>query len=139
MHRDALYPGRLLGAVLPVDLEGLDGGKGGEAVVAEELAEDGVEAVEVRRLVEQHEELRAVGAGPLVGHGHDAAPAVLERRAHLVGEGAAPDGPPALGVRGRVRVRRGAGLHHEARDEAVEGRLVVVAGGAECEEVLGDV
>lgn len=126
----------LLGPVLLVHLDGLDLGQGGQAVVADDLAEDGVEPVEVRRLVEGDEELGPVGAGALVGHGDHAPLGVLERRADLVVKGAAPDGAAAFWVLGRRGVGWGARLGHEARDEAVEGRAVVVVGGAEGEEVL---
>lgn len=137
MNRHALDAKRRARAVLLVHLDGLHPGERGEAVVANDAAKDGVEPVEVRRLVEEEEELRAVGAGPLVGHAHDAAVGVPQRRADLVVEAAdAPDGASALGVVGGVGPRGRAGLGHELGDEPVKGRLVVVAGRAEGEKVL---
>lgn len=136
MNRDTLDLARLLGPILLIHLERLDLGQGGQAVVANDLAEDGVEPVEVRRLVEDDEELRAVRSRALIGHGDHPPLRVLQRRADLVVEGAAPDGAAALWVFGGRGVCGRARLGHEARDEAVEGRGVVVMGSAEGEEVL---
>lgn len=136
VHGDPLDPALLLGPALAIHLQRLHLGQRGHAVVPDELAKDRIQPVEVRRLVEDDEELRTVGAGPLVRHGDDPPLRVPQRRADLVFEGAAPDGPAALRVLGRRRVRGRAGLDHEGRDEAVEGRSVVVMRGAEGEEVL---
>lgn len=137
MHRHALDAHALHGAILLVHGGGVHPGQDGEGLVANDPAEDGVEPVQVRRLVERDEELRAVGPGTLVGHAEHAALGVAQRGTDLVVEGAAPDGLAALGV-----VRRGGGgrarLDHELGDEAVEGRGVVVAGCAEGEEILRD-
>ena len=138
MDGDLLDADLLLGPVLLVDVEAFDLGEGGKALVAEEAAEDGVEAVEVGRLVEEDEELAAVGVGTLVGHADDTAGAVLQGRADLVLEGGTVDGAAALGVVGRGGVRRGAGLDHEGGDEAMEGGFVVVPRSAEGEEVLDE-
>lgn len=136
MDRHALNTKRSLRAVLLVHLDRLHLRQRREPVVANHPAKYGVEAVEVRRAVEQDKELGSVGARALVGHGHDAAVGVPQSRAYLVGEDAAPDGPSALGVIGGRGHGRSAGLDHELRDEAVKGRLVVVAGRAEGEKVL---
>lgn len=48
---------RLLGAILFVDLDGLHPGQCGKALVADDVAEDGVETVEMRGLIEGDEEL----------------------------------------------------------------------------------
>lgn len=100
MHGNPLNPYRLLRPTLFVDLERLDLSHRGHAVVANDLAEDGVQPVQVRSLVENNEKLAAVGARALVGHGHDAALAVFQGGLDLIGEGAAPDGAAALGVLG---------------------------------------
>ena len=120
----------VLGPILLIGFDGLDLGECGDALVADELAEDGIEAVEVGCLIEEEEELRAVGSRPLVGHGHDAARVVPQRGPDLVLERPAPDRPPALRVLLR-RMRRRPRLHHEPRDQPVEGRLIVVARGAQ--------
>lgn len=125
----------LLGTALLVHLDGLHLGERHQPLVANDLAKDGVEAVEMGRLVKGDEELRAIGAGPFVGHGHDAPAAVPQGGSNLVFERGAPDGLAALWVLGG-RIGGRSRLHHELGDEAVEGRLVVVAGGAEGEEVL---
>lgn len=103
----------------------------------QDLAKDGVLAVEVRGGRKGNEELRAVGIGPLVGHAQDAAGIVAEGGADLVVEqlvGRVEDGRRRLGL--GVRGGR-AGLHDEGGDDAVEGRAGVEARGAEGEEVLG--
>lgn len=138
MYRNVFDSEGLLWATLLVDVNGLHPGQCNQAVVADEPAEDGVHAIEMGRLVERDEELRAVRAGPFIGHGDHAAGAVAKGGSDLVVECAAPDRLAALGVL-RGRMGGGAGLDHEARDEAVEGRLVVVARGTEREEVLRDV
>lgn len=127
---DPLDDNLVLGPILLIGLDGFDLGEGGDALVADELAEDGIEAVKVGGLIEEEEELRAVGSGALVGHGHDAARVVPQRGPDLVLERPAPDRPPALRVLLR-RMRRRPRLHHEPRDQPVEGRLIVVARGAQ--------
>lgn len=136
MHGNFVNRKRHPRAILLVDLDLFHLGQRREAVVANNLAKHGIQTVEVRRLVKHDEELRTVCAGALVGHRDDAALAVAQGRTDLVVKDAAPDGAAALGVLGRARVRGTPGLHHEAGDEAVEGRLVVVAGRAEGEKVL---
>lgn len=136
VDRDIFDPDGFLGPVLPINLDRLHLGQGGQALVPDDAPKDGVEAVQVRRLVEGDEELRAVGPGPLVGHGHDAPRGVSQRRPDLVLERAPPDAASALGILRGVRCRGSSGLDHELGDEAVEGRLIVVARRAEGEEVL---
>lgn len=135
MYRDALDTERLSGTALLVDLDGLHLSQRGDPVVANHLPKHGVEPIQVRRLVKGDEELGAVGAGPFVRHRHHPTRAVAQGGPDLVLEVAAPDGLAALGVLGR-RARWAACLDHELGDEAVEGGLVVVSGGAESEEVL---
>lgn len=96
-------------------------------------------AVEPGRGRERDEELAAVGVGPGVGHAQDPRARVLELQGpgDLVGELVAVDGGAAA-----ARPRRVAALHHEARDDAVEDRLVVVAAprqGLEVDARLGRV
>lgn len=102
--------------------------------------EHGVLAVQVRRRRVAHEELAAVGVGAPVGHADDAARGVAQRRPDLVGEEAGRGGGGRVDGHGRLGlgVAGGrAGLDHEGRDVAVEGRAVVEGGGAQREEVLG--
>lgn len=136
MYRDLLDEHLLLGAVLLVDLDGLDLGQGGQAVVAQELPKHRVEAVEMRGLVAEDEELGSVGGRPLIRHGDGPTGCVLQGGPNLVLKGASPDGFATLGVVGG-RFGGGAGLHHEVGDQAVEWGEVVVAGGAESKKVLG--
>lgn len=120
MDSNLLDPHTLLWPTLLVHLERLDLGQRRQAVVSYDLAKHGVQPVQMRRLVEEDEELRSVRAGPLIRHRDHASPRVLQRRPDLVLECAAPDGLATFGVFGGW-VCWGAGLHHEAGDEAVEG------------------
>lgn len=97
----------------------------------DDLAKDGVLAIEVRRGGQGDEELAAVGAGPAVGHGQDALAGVSARGVELVLELAAVDGLAA-----RARARRVAALDHEARDDAVEDDVVVLVRVGQAGEVL---
>lgn len=135
MHGDPFYSYRLRRSVLLVHLDLLDERQRPEAVVAKQLAEDGVQAVEVRRFVQQDEELAAVGPGSPVGHAHDAPLVVAQRAADLVFKRRPKDGPSALGVLGGGVCRR-AGLDHERGDQPVKGRVIVVIRCTECEEIL---
>lgn len=89
-----------------------------------DAAEDCVLAVEPGRGGQRYEELAAVRVRPGVGHTQDSRAGMLEleRLGDLVGELVAVDGGTTT-----ARPRRVASLHHEARDDAVEYRLVVVA------------
>jgi hypothetical protein len=117
-------------------LEGPD-----DVLAAQDLAEDDVLAVEVRRGVEGDEELRPVGVLAGVCHGEEQGPVVAELEV-LVGEGAPVD---ALAAR-PVALGEVAALRHEAGDDAVEGAapegqgLAELAAAplprAECPEVL---
>ena len=57
VHSDPLDDNFVLGPILLIGFDGLDLGEGGDALVADELAEDGIEAVEVGCLIEEEEEL----------------------------------------------------------------------------------
>jgi len=126
-----LNPQNLLRLPLGVDLDRLDPVQGVPAV--NDLAEDGVLAVQLRLRGEADEELRAVGAGALVGHADDATGVVAQGWADLVREGLTPDGGRGLGL---WVVGGGASLEDEGGHDAVERGAVVFAGGAEGEEVL---
>lgn len=126
---------RLLRTALLVYLNGLHLGKRHQALVADNLAKHGIQAIEMGRLVERDEELRAVSAGPFVGHGNEAPAAVSQRGSNLVFERTAPYRLAALWIFG-CWVGGCSCLHHEFGDQAVEGRLVVVAGGAKGQKVL---
>ena len=96
----------------------------------------------MRSGVEGDEELASVGVRSAVGHAHHALPAVRQTRMELVREGPLPE---ALSARSRAYgssdgfkpTRRIAALHHEARNQSVERRVVVFPRDAEAEEVLG--
>lgn len=105
-------------------------------------SEHGVLAVQVRSGVEGDEELAAVGVRAAVGHAHHALPAVRQARMELVREGPLPEALSARSraygsIGGRKPTRRIAALHHEARNQSVERRVVVLPRDAEPEEVLG--
>merc|ERR1740136_526934 len=84
-------------------------------------AEDHVLPVEPVRLDSTEEELRAVGAGPCVGHGERARARVLEREV-LVGELGTVDGLAARAI----AAREVTALAHELRDYAMEGGALEV-------------
>lgn len=113
MHRDLFNFDLLQGPVLAINLDGLDLGQRRETLVAQQLAEHGVQPVKVRRRGEGDKELAAVGVGPLVGHADDAALVVAQAGPDLVLEGRPVDGAPAFGVVGRVGVGGRASLRHE--------------------------
>lgn len=135
MYGDLLDEDFLLRSVLFVYFDSFDLGQRSSALIPQKLAKDGVQPVQMRRLVKGDEELRPIRAGPLVGHGHGAAGVVFQRGPDLVLKGAAPDGLPALWVL-RRRVAGAARLHHEVGDQPVKGRLIIVSGGTEGQEVL---
>lgn len=135
MYRHLFNSKRLLRATLLVHLNSLHLRQRHHPLVANHLPKHGIQAIKMRRLVKRKEELRAIGAGPLVGHGNEASAAVSQRGSDLVFKGPAPDRLAALWVFG-CWVGGCSCLHHEFGDQAVEGRLVVVAGGAESKEVL---
>src|SRR5712691_3627475 len=87
----------------------------------DDLAEDGVLAVQPGRRHGRDEELRAVGAGPGVGHGQQVRPVEREVRVDLVGELVA--GAAAAGS------ERVPALDHEVWDDPVDDGAVVQPGG----------
>ncbi len=110
-------------------LLGVDARDRAEHVVAlEEVPEDRVRAVQPRCGVEGDEELRAVRAGPGVGHRQEASLVEGEVRDYLVVE---PVAGPA-----RAGPRRVAGLGHEALDDPMERDAVVEAVEGEEHEVV---
>lgn len=126
MHRNPLDAHPLLRATLLIHLALLQPPQRLKALLPQHLAENGVQPVQMRRLVKRDEELRAVRPGALVGHGHDAALRVLQRWLDFVTEDPAPDAATAFGVVGWGGDSGRAGLRHEGWDEPVEGRGVVV-------------
>ena len=92
-----------------------------DAVPVDDLPEHDVLPVQPRRLGGADEELGPVGAGPGVGHGEHARSGVPQVKV-LVGELGAVDGLAA----GAVAAGEVASLAHEARDDAVERRPLVV-------------
>ena len=139
MHGNLVNHKRLPGSILLIHLDLFHLCQRRKPFVANDLSKHGVQPIQMRRFIKRQEKLRTIRARALVGHGHDAALAVAQRRTDLVFKGASPDGAAALGVLGRAWVRGAAGLDHEAGNQAVEGGLVVVAGCAEGEKVLSGV
>lgn len=134
MDRDVLDLHPDFRARLFVHLECLDVIK--DLCTLQHLAKHRVLAVQMRGGGEGDEELAPVCVGAFVRHAHDAPCIVPQGGADLVLEqlvGGVVDGGRGfgLGIGGWA-----AGLHHEVRDQAVEGRAIVKAGGAEGEEVL---
>jgi len=92
---------------------------------------DRILVIQVLVLAVSNKELAAICAGPSIGHGHNAAPVVLERRVELVCQEAAPNTLPPL-----ARARGVPALHHELTDVAVKERVLVSARRGQCQEVL---
>lgn len=128
---DFLNEDLLFRPVLPIDLHGFDLVQGGPAL--DDPPEDRVLPVQMVGFSKGEEELAAVGVGPLVRHGQDAAGVVSQSGLDLVFEGLAVDAGRVFGCAGGGR----AGLGHEGGYEAVEGRGIVGTGGAQGEEVVG--
>lgn len=74
--------------------------QGVDGVLADELAEDGVFAIEMRGGSEKDEELTAVGGRTFVGHAYDATSIVAQRWTYLVFEKGAIDGGTDFGTGG---------------------------------------
>ena len=100
-------------------------------VRVDDLAEDGVLAVQVRGLAYRDEELRAVGSRARVGHRQQVGLVELQLGVELVGELVAR--AAAAGAGGV------AALDHEAADDPVEDHAVVERAGAAAGGVLGRV
>src|ERR1039457_5761826 len=98
----------------------LSGGVPGDVAALNDLAEDGVPAVEVGGGHGGYEELRPVGPGTRVRHGQQVGPVEGELRVELVGELAA--GTAGTGT------ERVTALDHKVRDDPVEDRPVVKLG-----------
>ncbi|KAK6599138.1 hypothetical protein H4I96_08342 [Botrytis cinerea] len=84
------------------------------------MSKHGILTIEMRRGGKEDEKLRPVGFGAFVGHGHDAAGVVAQRRSDFIGEGGVPDGGAAFWGRrrGEEWVAGGgpAGLDHKGGD-----------------------
>lgn len=136
MNGHPLNPHRLSRPILFIHLDLLDLCQSPQTLVPQQLPKYGVQPVQVRCGGEGDEKLAAVGVGPFVGHADDAAIVVPQPRSDLIVEGPAPDGATALGIIRGIGMRRSTRLSHESRDDTVEGRAVVVIGGAEGKEIL---
>ncbi|TEY73158.1 hypothetical protein BOTCAL_0082g00090 [Botryotinia calthae] len=101
MHRHPLNQHLLLGTILPIHLQGLQVSQHPQTLLANYMFKDGILAIEMRGGGKEDKKLRAVGFGAFVGHGHDAAGVVAQRRSDFVGEGGVPDGGAAFGGRRR--------------------------------------
>ncbi len=96
---------------------------------ADNLAEDGVLTVQMRRRTIRNEELRAISVGARVRHRQDAGPIMLEgQRARLVPECIA--GATATCAGGITS------LHHETMNDAMEGRIIVKAVARQKHEIV---
>jgi hypothetical protein len=136
MNGHPLNPHRLSRPILFIHLDLLDLCQSPQTLVPQQLPKYGVQPVQVRCGGEGDEKLAAVGVGPFVGHADDAAIVVPQPRSDLIVEGPSPDGATALGIIRGIGMRRSTRLSHESRDDTVEGRAVVVIGGAEGKEIL---
>jgi hypothetical protein len=106
------------------------------------LAKDCILPIQMARLLECNEELAAIGSWALVRHRHHASGIMSESRyLNLVLEVLSPYRSAAFHNRALRRISRGlrrvSSLDHEARNQPVERRLVIRAGCAQSEKVLG--
>lgn len=133
MNGDASHADLGGGPVLGVDRDRLHGIESPTVFGAvDDLAYDGVLAVQMRMLGVRDEELGLVGIGTGIG-ASDYAPAVeLERGADLIRKWLAPYGLAALACASGI-----ASLDHERLDVAVPLDIVVRAGCTVAEEVFG--
>lgn len=135
MNRNVVYSNRLFWSALLVDLHSLHLGQSSKAIVANDLSEDGIQAVKMRRLVQGDEELRSIGIRSFVCHGHYSTRAVTQSRANLVLKGTAPNGLATFRIIW-CRIRGAASLYHEVGNKTMEGRAVEIARSAKSEEIL---
>lgn len=131
MDRDAFNPDLLFRAILLIHLYSLHLPQRLQGLIAKHMSKHGILAVQMGCGSEGDEELRGICAGSFIRHADDSARVVPQRRSDLVLEWLAPYRDAAFGSG-----RRRAGLDHEGWDETVEEGAIVVAGGAEGEEVL---
>ena len=94
---------------------------------------DRILIIQVLMLAVRNKELAAIRARPPVGHGHNAAPIVLERGVELICQEPAPNAFAAL-----ARARGVPALHHELADVAVKKRILIGARRGQCQEVLAE-
>lgn len=128
-HPRNLHP--FLGPMFPIDLQRLQLRQRRIAPL-NHATKDGILPVQMRRRRVRDEELTPVRPRAAVRHADDAAPVVPQAGPDFVLELALPDRRAAFAFAGRV-----ARLHDEAGDGPVDERVVVVAGRAVGEEVLG--
>jgi hypothetical protein len=131
MYRDAFNPDLQFRAILLIHLDVLHLPQCLQTLIAEHMSKHGILAVQMGCGGEGDEELRGICAGPFIRHADDPARVVPQGWSDLVLEWLAPYRDSAFGSR-----RRRAGLDHEGWDETVEEGAIIVAGGAEGEEVL---
>jgi hypothetical protein len=131
MDSDPLDGNRFLGSILPIHLNPFHLCQCRQTLVAQYMSEYGILAIQMRRLVKTDEELATIGSGAFVRHADYSARVVPQRRSYLVFERLFPYRSAAFGLRGWC-----AALDHEVGYQSVEGRAIVVTGGAKCEEVL---
>lgn len=99
-----------------------------------DLAEDRVLSIQVGRRLIADEELGSIGRRSFIRHAHDASSIVPQRRTEFILKVLAVDGIACLAFASGIRR---ATLDHEGSDVAVEVSAIVLAAGAESEEVVG--
>lgn len=135
MNRYFLYSDRVLGSVFLVHVEGFNFGQCCEALITNQVPENGVETVKMGSFVEKNKKLRAICVWPLIGHGDDTSGTVSQCGSNLVLKRNPPDRLASLGIIWRW-ICWPAGLCHEVFYQTVYWGLVVVTRGAESKEIL---